>query len=220
MSINQIICGESASVLSGFQRESVDLVVTDPPYLGRYKDRTGRTLANDDNPDGVLPVFNEAFRVLKPNSYCISFYGWTAIAEFSNAWAKAGFKTVGHIVWPKPYASRSSHTQYRHESAFVLAKGWPQKPVHPIADVQPWEYTGNKAHPTEKAVSVIAPLVKAFSKPGDVVLDPFAGSGTTAVASSLNGRRYIGIELEERYCAIARKRLAGVERFQHEARAA
>lgn len=214
MKPNQIICGESTSILSGFEAESIDLVVTDPPYLVNYRDRDGRTLANDDNPAAVLDVFYELYRVMKPKSYCISFYGWNAIADFADAWANAGFSTIGHIVWTKDYASRAGHTRYQHESAFVLAKGWPRKPDEPISDVQPWEYTGNKAHPTEKAVSVIAPFIRAFSKPGDLVLDPFAGSGTTAVAAALNGRQYIGVELEERYCAHARKRLAGVERWR------
>ncbi len=127
---------------------------------------------------------------------------------------------MGHIVWAKDYASRQGHTAFYHESAFVLVKGWPKKPENPISDVQPWSYTGNKAHPTEKAVSVIAPLIRAFSKPGDLVLDPFSGSGNTAVAAALNDRDYIGIELEERYCAHARKPLVGVQRFHTQQRAA
>ena len=196
MKHNQIICGDSKQVLSHFPNNSIDLVITDPPYLCRYKDRQGRTLANDDNPDGVLPVYNELFRTLKPNSYCLSFYGWTAIAEFSAAWTNAGFRTVGHIVWPKRYASKKGVVEYRHESAFVLAKGYPNKPQHLISDVQNWHYTGNRSHPTQKAVSVIEPLVRSFSKPGDLILDPFSGSGTTAVAAALHDRDYIGIELE------------------------
>jgi DNA modification methylase len=79
--------------------------------------------------------------------------------------------------------------------------------------VRAWEYTGNKAHPTEKAVSILTPLIEAFSKPGDLVLDPFSGSGSTAVASLLSGRRYIGIELEDRYCLHARNRLAGAAKY-------
>ena len=196
MKHNQIICGDSKQVLSHFPNNSIDLVITDPPYLCRYKDRQGRTLANDDNPDGVLPVYNELFRTLKPNSYCLSFYGWTAIAEFSAAWTNAGFRTVGHIVWPKRYASKKGVVEYRHESAFVLAKGYPDKPQNLISDVQNWHYTGNRSHPTQKAVSVIEPLVRSFSKPGDLILDPFSGSGTTAVAAALHDRDYIGIELE------------------------
>ena len=212
MYTNEIICGESSAVLAGFESGCVDLVVTDPPYLGRYRDRLGRGLANDDDPEAVLSVFDQVYRVMKSDSYCISFYGWVHLAGFAAAWDRAGFRTVGHIVWPKPYASKVSYTEYRHESTYVLAKGNPAKPAHPLPDVLPWEYTGNKAHPTEKAVSVIAPLIECFSRPGDLVLDPFSGSGTTAVAAALNDRRYIGIELEEAYCRHAKRRLAGVER--------
>ena len=129
------------------------------------------------------------------------------------AWRGAGFRVVGHIVWPKSYHSGARYLQYTHEQAYVLAKGRPSVPDKPIPDVQPWAYSGNRAHPTEKAVSVLAPLVRAFSQPGDLVCDPFSGSGSTAVAAALSGRRYLGIELEEHYCDHARNRLAGVERY-------
>jgi site-specific DNA-methyltransferase (adenine-specific) len=79
--------------------------------------------------------------------------------------------------------------------------------------VQQWKYTGNRAHPTEKAVGILAPLIGSFSKPGDLIIDPFAGSGSTAVAAALSGRRYCGIELEPRYCDLARRRLEGAHRF-------
>jgi site-specific DNA-methyltransferase (adenine-specific) len=154
---------------------------------------------------------------LKHDRYCVTFCGWTEIAAFAQAWADAGFRTIGHIVWPKRYASSCGHTRYQHESAFLLAKGFPVKPDDPISDVQRWEYTGNKEHPTQKAVSVMEPLVTAFSHEGDLVLDPFAGSGTTCVAAALNGRRTLGIELEPRYCELARRRLAGAARYLAEA---
>ena len=208
--MNTIIQGESTHILSTYPQHCIDLVVTDPPYLCNYKDRSGRSLMNDDNPAAVLSVFHEIYRVMKPHSYFISFYGWNAIAEFSNTWKDAGFRTVGHIVWPKRYVSRARHTQYCHESAFVLVKGNPPLPANPLIDVQPWEYSGNRQHPTQKAVSVIEPLIQAYSSPGDVVLDPFLGSETTAVAAALNNRRYIGIELEQRYCDLAEQRLANI----------
>jgi site-specific DNA-methyltransferase (adenine-specific) len=100
-----------------------------------------------------------------------------------------------------------------HEQAYVLAKGRPAFPDKPLDDVQPWQYTGNRAHPTEKAVSILVPLIESFSKPGDLVIDPFAGSGSTAVAAALADRRYCGIEIEESYCDLARKRLAGAQRY-------
>lgn len=211
---NKTIQGDSNTVLATVPEGSVDLVVTDPPYLVNYRDRDGRRVRNDDAPGAVLPVFDQVYRVLKPNTYCLSFCGWTAIHAFAGAWHRAGFRIVGHIVWTKPYTSGQSHTAYRHEQAYVLVKGRPQRPGQVLDDVQPWVYSGNRAHPTEKAVDVIAPLIRSFSKPGDLVLDPFLGSGTTAVAAALCGRDYLGIELEPRHAATARKRLEGVARFQ------
>jgi DNA modification methylase len=67
-------------------------------------------------------------------------------------------------------------------------------------------------HPTEKAVSVLKPLIQSFSHPGALVLDPFAGAGSTLVTSALTGRNYLGIELEAKYVEYARRRLAGVTR--------
>ena len=220
MNINQIIEGDSNAVLAGFPCGTVDLVVTDPPYLVGYRGRDGRTLANDDRPAAVLPVYKEIYRVLRTDAYCVTFCGWTAIGKFARAWDDAGFRTPGRIVWTKGYASNAGYAEYRHEAAYVLGKGRPPVPASPPSDVRSWEYSGNRAHPTEKAVSVITPMIRAYSRPGDLVLDPFAGSGTTAVAAALSGRRYIGIELERRYCEHARRRLAGVRRFLDEAEAA
>lgn len=94
----------------------------------------------------------------------------------------------------------------------MLAKGSPKLPERPIDDIQPWVYSGNHDHPTQKAVKILTPLIEAFSQPGQLVLDPFAGSGSTLVAAALNGRRYLGIELERDYCRVARERLVNVQR--------
>lgn len=210
---NQIIQGDCTTVLKTIPDASVDFVLTDPPYGVRYKDRNGRTILNDDSLPAILGAFTDLYRVLKPDSFCVSFYGWNKVDAFFSAWTNAGFRPVGHIVWPKKYASSNSFLQARHEQAYLLVKGRPAKPEKPLKDIQPWEYTGNKAHPTEKAVSILTPLIQSFSKPGDLVLDPFSGSGSTSVAAALAGRRYVGIELEPKYCDHARTRLAGVSRY-------
>ena len=151
--------------------------------------------------------------MLKPDTFCISFYGWNRVDAFFHAWKRAGFTPVGHIVWRKNYASSTGFLKACHEQAYVLAKGRPAKPASPPDNVRPWEYTGNRAHPTEKAVSILEPLVQTFSRPGGLVLDSFSGSGSTLVAAALSGRSYLGIELESRYCQLAEKRLAGAARF-------
>jgi len=209
--INQIMQGDCISVMEGFPAASVDLVVTDPPYLVNYKDRHGRAIRNDSDAGWIGPAFRQIYRVLKDNSFCVSFYGDIHIDKFMGAWKEAGFRLVGHIVWPKRYASSSWYLSRHHEQAFLLAKGTPPRPDTPMQDIQEWQYTGNKLHPTQKAVAVMKPLIESFSRKGEIVLDPFSGSGTTAMAAKQSGRSYIGIDLEEDYVAIARNRLAGHE---------
>jgi site-specific DNA-methyltransferase (adenine-specific) len=118
-------CGDCTQVLPTFPSESVDLVVTDPPYGVRYRDRAGRSVANDGNLGNSLGAFTELYRILKPNTFCISFYGWNSVAAFLNAWNHAGFSAVGHIVWHEGYASRRGFLNARHEQAYVLVKGHP-----------------------------------------------------------------------------------------------
>ena len=208
-----ILCGDAAALLQRFPPQSIDFGLTDAPYLVNYQDRDGRSVRNDNNPEAVLPVFPQLYRVLKPHSYCVVFCGWAKIADFARTWQAAGFSVAGEIVWTKDYASSARHVAYRHESAYVLTKGNPQRPAQPLADVRRWEYSGNRRHPTEKAVNILTPLVRAFSKPGDVVLDPFTGSGAIPVAAALSGRRAIGIDIERQYCDMARRRLAGARRY-------
>lgn len=214
---NRIIHGEAAAQMAQMPDRSIDLIITDPPYLVGYRDRHGRTVANDQNPDGVLPAFPHMHRVLRDDSYMILFCGWSAIDRFSTAWTQAGFRTVGQIFWRKPYPSSAWHTECRQESAWLLAKGFPAKPVAPVSDAQEWVYSGNRFHPTEKAVDILAPLVRAYSRPGGVMLDPFSGSGSTSVAAMLTGRQYLGIELDGRYCGHARNRLDGAARYRRKA---
>jgi len=70
-----------------------------------------------------------------------------------------------------------------------------------------WQYTGNRLHPTQKPVECLTPIVKAFCKPGDVVLDPFCGSGSSLVAARDAGCAYLGIELDASHHRTANERL-------------
>lgn len=205
---NSIIEGDCIDVMRSLPAGLIDLAVTDPPYLVNYKDRTGRSIIGDNTDHWVNPAFQELYRVLKPNSFCISFCGWNSMATFMQASHQAGFKTVGHIVWKKNYASSTSYLAHHHEQAIVFIKGNPERPAEPLKSVLPWSYSGNALHPTQKHVDVIAPLIKCFSKPGDTVLDPFCGSGTTARAAQLNDRCYIGIEKDPEFAAVAKARLS------------
>ena len=204
---NLIIHGDCQQIMRTLPDASVDLVLTDPPYIVRYRDKNGRKIENDDNGRWVYPAFAEMYRVLKPGSYCISFYGWPKIDRFFAAWRQIGFYPVGHFVWVKRYASNAGFVRMRHEQAYLLAKGNPKKPVSPPSDVLDYSYTGNHLHPTQKPVSGLVPLIRAFSNPGAVVLDPFAGSGSTGAAAQYCRRKYILIEKDACYYKAARGRL-------------
>lgn len=205
--VNRIVVGDCVKVLKTLPADRVDLAVTDPPYLVRYRSQDGRSIANDDNALWLVPAFAQIGRVLKPGRFCVSFYGWTQADRFLTAWRAAGLRAVGHFVFEKPYHSRERLLRYRHECAYLLAKGEPVRPQIVLPDVLEWSYSGDALHPTQKPLSGIVPLILAYSRQGDIVLDPFAGSGTTPLAAKLLNRRYIGIELDARYARLAQERL-------------
>jgi site-specific DNA-methyltransferase (adenine-specific) len=190
-----------------FRSSSVDFVLTDPPYLAHYCSRDGRKVDNDNDAAWLKPAFAEIFRVLRRDSFCISFYGWHQADKFIAAWRGAGFRLAGHLTFPKRYPSTERFLRYHHENAYLLAKGNPPQPSQRIPDVLEWQYSGNKLHPTQKPLCVLTPLIQSFSRPSDIVLDPFCGSGSTLVAARELGRRYIGIELSKTYFELAEQRL-------------
>ncbi len=190
---------------------SVDFILTDPPYLVNYRDRSGRTIQNDAKADWLKPSMRAAYRVLKQDRVAIMFYGWTKVDAFFGAWKDAGFQPVGHLVFRKTYSSKSRFFSYQHEQAYLLAKGRPPLPKRPLADIIDMPYSGNKLHPTQKPVAALAPLIRSFSLPGETVLDPFTGSGSSCAAALLTGRAYIGIELDSEYFNEASARIARVE---------
>jgi site-specific DNA-methyltransferase (adenine-specific) len=174
---------------------SIDFILTDPPYLVNYRDRTGRSIQNDIDDTWLKPAMAEAYRVLKQDRVAIMFYGWTKIDAFFEAWRKAGFQPVGHIVFRKSYSSKSRFLRYQHEQAFLLAKGRPPLP---------------KLHPTQKPIPALLPLIRSFTLQGETVLDPFAGSGSTCAVAALTGRKYIGVEMDDAYFQHASDRLTRV----------
>ena len=209
--INTITQGDCIQVMRQMPANSVDFILTDPPYLVNYRDRDGRTIQNDVKADWLKPAMREVYRVLKHNRVAVMFYGWTKVDAFFEAWKQAGFQPVGHIVFRKQYSSKSRFFSYRHEQAYLLAKGRPPLPKQPLADVMDMPYSGNKLHPTQKPVGALAPLVCSFTLPGELVLDPFAGSGSSCAAALLTGRMYIGIELYVEYFSQGCARLERVQ---------
>ncbi len=120
---NTVLHGDCISIMHSLPANSIDFILTDPPYLVRYQDREGRSIPNDSNSDWLVPAFSEAYRVLKQDHFMISFYGWTQVDKFFHAWRSAGFRIVGHLVFRKQYASKSRFLKYQHEQALPAGKG-------------------------------------------------------------------------------------------------
>ena len=104
-SANSIIHGDCIGVMKGLPEGSAGFILTDPPYLVNYRDRSGRAVHNDDNAAWRKPAYREMFRVLRPDAFCVSFYGYTKIDLFMDAWKSAGFRVAGHLVFPKNTAA-------------------------------------------------------------------------------------------------------------------
>lgn len=195
--LDTVMLGDCVALMNRLDAESVDFILTDPPYLVSYRDRSGRSIANDDNDRWLLPAFRQIHRVMKDSTLCVSFYGWHKADLFLTAWRAAGLAPVGHIVFRKPYVSARRLLLYQHEQAYLLCKGPVSRTAEPISDIIDFPYFGNALHPTQKPVEALEPLIRAFCPRGGIVLDPFSGSGSTLLAAHNTGRRYIGIELDQ-----------------------
>jgi adenine-specific DNA-methyltransferase len=88
---NTIYNADCTKFLPHLSSESIDFILTDPPYLVLYQSPDGRSIPNDDNDGWLKPAFAEMYRVLKNDCFAVSFYGWPAADRFLAAYREAGF---------------------------------------------------------------------------------------------------------------------------------
>ena len=218
--------GDCREVLAGMGERSVDAVITDPPYSERTHEGTR---SNSDRAKGhgnrVLSgtfgfdSINEADLRLVMTDLGRITRGWVvSTLDYRHAFRfdtdpPDGLRTLRVGVWVKP-------NPMPQISGDRPGQGWEAISFMHRVDVRPaWNGGGkagvwfnrvaqNEGHPTSKPLGMVEDWVRLFTNPGDVVLDPFAGSGTTLRAAVNEGRRAIGVELDERYCEVIAKRLA------------
>jgi len=197
---------DSLTLLDKFPEESVNLILTDPPYGAGFNKVKG-----DDSLRIYLLFLNKAYRVLASDSFMITYCFPAFIHHVIEHAEKAGFKYewIGFNYYPNMFKQKPSPLGYnRHEPFLIFSKGNPKKSAYMKDVVHILMERGRKAlHPHEKPLKAIEKLVKCASREGDIVLDPFLGSGTTAIACEKLGRRWIGIEIEKHFCELAIKRL-------------
>ena len=207
--------------------KSVDLVVTDPPYKLTSRGTSGSMggafwtgeLAKNGKvfESGSVDIsdwIGECYRVLKGGTHIYIMVNDKNLMRYLNEVDRSGFNFVKTLVWVKPnkICGRWYMTQ---KETIILARKGEQRPINNAgtSDVlfTP-SFKKQKAdklnlHDTEKPTELMQVLIENSSKENDVILDPFIGSGTTAIAAHNTGRFFIGIEKEPKYCEIARKRL-------------
>jgi site-specific DNA-methyltransferase (adenine-specific) len=183
---------------------SIDLVLTDPPYS---LNKEG--IENDDSLWGYELDF---YRVLKDDCWMCTYCSIGKVAEVIKILEANGFKYVWqHITYINNGMVRGRLGFNRYMLCLIFAKGEPKlKSI--ITDVYECSTSSQQRHrnphPTPKKVLAIKNLIQAFSKEGQLVLDPFMGSGTTAIACKQIDREYIGFEISPQYIKIINKRLA------------
>lgn len=215
---NTIIHGDSLTVLREMEPESVDAIITDPPYGINYVSQTGAKIQNDKSP--FIWFLYDAFRVLKAGDSgrgtIVCFTRWDVQQTFIDAMKIAGFQVKSEVIWDKVYGGMGDTKAAfspSHENIIFAIKGKFSFPGHRPKDLITFQKINSSkmVHPTEKPVGLLANLISSVTKPGDIILDPFAGSGSTLVAAKKTGRRFIGIELDDHHFATAQRRLEEVE---------
>ena len=206
-----------------------DAIITDPPYStggltrsdrapnphSKYtqtgSDRS-RLEFSGDNRDGRSWAYwcnlwlSECLRIVKPSGYVLMFTDWRQLPTASDAIQAAGWVWRGIISWDKTEGARAPHTGYfRHQCEYLV---WGTRGVSK-KNSGPWPgafrfpvLQRDKHHLTGKPTELLRRLVRV-APPGGLVLDPFMGSGTTGVACALEGRRFIGAEIDPGYFEIA-----------------
>lgn len=209
--INKVIQGDCLEVMKQMPDKCVDLVLTDPPYGdGIGYGRMAKEIENNEDESINYKVLPDLYRLLKEGGGCYLFTNWKFSGKIMRfVEEQTSFNIRMQLVVVKNNIGMGYGFRNQYELCLVLEKG-EVKYENGISNVLKMEHINHDkdSHPHEKGLELLKTLISHSSKTGDVVLDCFLGSGSTAVACKQLNRKYIGIELSEKYCQIARDRLA------------
>lgn len=211
MKNNQIISGDCIQIMKTIPNNSIDLIITDPPYGDNaVYGLKNKIIKNNENPLINCLALVECYRILKKNKSLYIFTNWKHypfLTEFILRYTK--FKIRHLIVWKKHNFGLGWAFRNQFELILVLEKGKPKYNLNNFSDVQNAFHINHNdlTHPHEKPLDLITKMIKHSSKEGDLILDPFCGSGAICLASKNSNRRFIGIELEEKYVNMARNKV-------------
>lgn len=232
---HRVLCGDATdpkSYATLLQGDPARLLFTDAPYNVAY-DATARPLSPQTTTKAWSPIRSDD---LSPHRYAewfkgfarcfaphlapgASFYFWHGHGQFGllhQALGELEFHTSCVITWAKESFS-PGYGDYNEQTEFCLY-GWKRGARHrffgPKNEATLWSLprdpTRSYQHPTQKALSLAERAIRNSSKTGEIVLDPFLGSGTTLIAAARKGRRCLGMEIEPKYCDVIVKRFAAL----------
>lgn len=212
--INQVLCGDCLETVKKFPPKSIDCIMTDPPYstpvitaYGRQKEKNFGDLSVQYHFIASLKLQFE--RLLRDKApvfmFCDASY-YPILFQVFYDW-----QTTHLLVWDKQRIGFGKPFRHQYELVYFLSpndglsfnKGMHYSDVLKCKPVA----VEDRLLGSQKPIVLLRRFIKAFTKKGDVVLDPFVGSGTTCVAASQLERKYIGIDINPDYVEMAKERL-------------
>jgi len=202
---NTIICGDCLEVMKDWPDGCVDLVLTDPPYPKEF--------------DFVWDSLATSYRVLKEGRFLVTFCGHYQVPKVIDALRNGGYEwywiaTIPNNNQPIMFGYKMKCC---HKPCLIFRKGNKGQPNRILYDnfglrlkTTDWKISRD-LHKWGQALGLFYEPMDSMSSIGEIVLDPFVGSGTVCEAAKRLGRRYIGIDISPEYCKIAEERLRAVD---------
>jgi site-specific DNA-methyltransferase (adenine-specific) len=221
--------GDALALLPQVPDGSVDLIVTDPPFAIDFKaqrlnyNRTGsnvlegyQEIPGEEYGEFTRRWIAEAERVLAPTGSMYIFSGWNRLRDILEGIDEAGLTTINHLIWKYQFGvfTKKKYVTSHYHILFVVKD--PKQYTFNKIDHYPedvWvinrEYwKGRKKTPTKLPSELVKKILSYSSNPGDLVFDPFLGSGTVAVVAQSERRHFLGFEVVPEYCAFAQAALS------------
>ena len=230
--VDNIYCGDSLKLMKEIPENSIDLIVTDPPFAIDFKaqrnnyHRTQSKVLEGYNEipkekyyDFTLSWIKEAYRILKNTGAMYVFSGWTNLRDILNALEETKFIMINHLIWKYQFGvftKRKFVTSHYHilfvvkdkkRYKFNKIEHYPEDVL--IINREYW--TGKIKTPTKLPMELVKKLILFSSDEGDIIFDPFLGSGTVPVCAKMLGRHYLGFEIVKDYYEFAINRISKVQ---------
>jgi site-specific DNA-methyltransferase (adenine-specific) len=206
--------------------KSIDLIVTDPPYKVTAKGCSGsmsgywtnsksnKGIIFDNNNTDIDNYIDELYRVLKDDTHCYIMCNQLNLPHFLDVITKSKFHYVKCLIWDKCNKICGRYYMNCFEYIILLRKGG-DRPINDcgtpdilrVPNIKTKNDDGTNIHDSEKPIHLMEILIQNSSNEGDLVLDPFIGSGTTAISCLNLNRKFIGFEIDKKFFGIAQGRI-------------